>query len=173
MDWCSSKFVKWIARLVPAQLAYRDQIGRIRFVPGVCRWPCYCALLVCVLKFSGGLADWHFPNKHTNTQTHKQTNKRTNEQQVENSRFKFWWQRSGDLSPCAACVHGSPHALLALSSIFARWHFFDSSRSTEFSTFQGLPYGSKWHLFWPTFSRTSHWVSDSGGSLYEGEDVAS
>ena len=75
-----------------------------------------------------------------------------------NTRFEFGWQRSGIFSSRAACDHGSPHALSALSLICARRHFFDSqraaSRSTEFSTFQGLPCRSRWHHFWPTLSCT-------------------
>jgi len=67
--------------------------------------------------------------------------------QHANSKFKFGWQRKGAVCARAACDHGSPHALLALSSIRARRHLFNSqranSRSTELSAFQGLSYRSR------------------------------
>jgi len=59
----------------------------------------------------------------------------------------FGWQRKGAVCTRAACDHGSPHALLALSSIRARQHLFNSqranSRSTELAAFQGLPHRSR------------------------------
>jgi len=64
-----------------------------------------------------------------------------------NSRFRFGWQRKGAVCARAVCDHGSPHALLALSSIRARRHLFNSQRAnfryTELSAFQGLPYRSE------------------------------
>jgi len=69
------------------------------------------------------------------------------QQSDANSRFKFGWQRKGAVCARAACDHGSPHALLALSSIRAHDIFLSRSEQTlglqSFSAFQGLTYRSQ------------------------------
>jgi len=43
------------------------------FWPGASQSPKYCAPIVCVPNFPGGLAAWWQPNKQTNKKTNKQT----------------------------------------------------------------------------------------------------
>jgi len=58
----------------------QTQRSAVRFVLGASRSPQYCAPLICVLNFSGGLAVWRF---------HKQTNKKTKQKRKKFCRLSL------------------------------------------------------------------------------------